>query len=91
MSNPQHDSQNWLVVLTTHGVMEATMIAERLRSLGIPAIVHNEPLGAIYGLTIGPLGEAKVLVPESFFDRATEALDDGSQLLDDDDELPEDE
>ncbi len=90
MSNLQHDSQNWLVVLTTQGVMEATMIAERLRSLGIPAIVHNEPLGAIYGLTIGPLGEAKVLVPESFFDRASEALDDGSQSLDDDELLEDD-
>lgn len=59
------------------------MVAERLRSLGIPAIVHNEPLGAIYGLTIGPLGEAKVLVPESFFDRAAEALDDSDELLED--------
>jgi len=64
--------------------MEATMTAERLRSLGIPAIVHSEPLGTIYALTVGPLGEAKVLVPESFFDRAAEALDDGSEQDDED-------
>ena len=90
MSESRYDSQDWLVITTTQGVTEAAMIAERLRSLGIPAIVHNEPLGLIYGLTVGPLGAAKVLVPDSFFDRAADALEAGPPLLDDEDEPVED-
>ena len=56
--NDNQEAINWIVIATTSGVTEAAMIAERLKSLGIPAIVQNEPIGAVLGLSIGRFGEA---------------------------------
>jgi hypothetical protein len=81
--NDQSDGINWIVVATTSGITEAAMIAGRLKSLGIPAIVQNEPIGAVLGLSIGRFGEAKVAVPEGFFDRAIDILEPGPDLLED--------
>lgn len=80
-NNDNREGINWIVIATTSGVTEAAMIAERLKSLGIPAIVQNEPIGAVLGLSIGRFGEAKVAVPESFFDRAIDVLEPGPELL----------
>ncbi|MEP7286416.1 MAG: DUF2007 domain-containing protein [Chloroflexota bacterium] len=82
--NANHSSEpNWIVVAVTSGPVEAAMIAERLQSLGIPAIIQHEPLGAILGLSIGPLSQARVAVPETFFERAIETLEPGATLLED--------
>jgi hypothetical protein len=83
MSNPANNGNNWIVVATTAGIIEATMIAERLKSLGIPAIVQNEPIGAVLGLSIGKFGEARVAVPEVFFQNALNVLEPGDPLLED--------
>ncbi len=84
----------WIVVATSSGVTEPAMIAERLRSLDIPAAVHYESGAPAMGITVGTFGQARVLVPESFFDRAVNALeppdyDDESLLLPEDDEFDE--
>jgi hypothetical protein len=84
-------SPNWIVVATTAGVMEAVMIAERLKSLGIPTIVQNEPIGAVLGLSIGKFGEAKVAVPETFIEQAMDTLEPGDSLLGDGDDDLDDE
>ena len=57
------------------GITEATMLAERLKSLGVPAVVQNEPVALALGLTIGPYAQARVLVPEGFFEQALELLE----------------
>ena len=86
----------WIVVATSSGVTEAAMIAERLRSLDIPAAVQYEPGAPAMGITVGPFGQARVLVPESFFEQATIALeppdfgDESLLLLDDDDDYDSD-
>ncbi len=73
------------VVATTLGVVEARIIAGRLESLGIPTLVHHEPLGSALGLTIGALGEAKVLVPKKYYELAMATLhpDDSTAAIDD--------
>ena len=50
---------------------EATVIKARLESEGIPAVLQQEAMGSVLmGLTVGPLGSAKILVPEPMAERA---------------------
>jgi hypothetical protein len=65
----------WMVVAKTFGVTEAAIIAGRLHSLGIPAVVQREAAGPVLGISFGPLGEARVLVPEEFYDLAVATLE----------------
>jgi len=65
----------WRVVATTSGILGAEIIAGRLKNLGIPTVIHRESVGSAIGLTVGRLGEAKVLVPEEFFKQAMAALE----------------
>lgn len=80
------DSPTWIAIITT-SIPEATMIAERLRSLGIPAMMHHEAGASAFALSVGSYGQARVLVPESFFNRAAGLLESDPALLDE----PEDE
>jgi hypothetical protein len=84
----------WKVLLVTNNVMEAHVIVGRLNSEGIIAHVYQPPGASAYGITIGALGEVRVLVDEREFDLAQqileahdEALPDetGDYLYDDDD------
>jgi hypothetical protein len=54
--------------------MEAEIVAGRLHSEGIPAIIRGEILGAIYGLTTGSLAAANVLVPALLAEKAVAIL-----------------
>ena len=65
----------WIVVAKTFGVTEASIIAGRLHSLGIPAIVQREAAGSALGLSYGPLGEARVLVPQEYYELAVATLE----------------
>jgi tetratricopeptide (TPR) repeat protein len=60
----------WVAVMVTGGITVAEMLANRLRAAGIPAHALQEGAGQAYGLTVGPMGDATVLVPEN---RAEEA------------------
>ncbi|GAB4548513.1 MAG: hypothetical protein OHK0023_11760 [Anaerolineae bacterium] len=71
MTLPNPRKPLWVVVATC-SMMEATIIAERLKYFGIPTYVHRESLGAIFGLSIG-LGTVEVVVPEKF-QAAAEAI-----------------
>jgi hypothetical protein len=87
----------WMVVATTAGITEASIIAERLKSLGIPSMVHREPLAGALGLSIG-MGQARVVVPEAYYeivmrilepDTSTPWLEDGEEDNQDDEQDPE--
>ena len=52
------------VVYTANGMLEAETVKILLESFGIPAFTNQESAGATYGLTVGPLGEVDVMVPE---------------------------
>lgn len=93
-----------MVVYTTHNYAEAHIIAGKLDSEGIPVVVEREAAAGAIGLTLGSLGEVRVVVRERDFDRArsliaTDASDQSSlpdsvdrvNYLLDDDETHDDE
>lgn len=68
------DDQTPVVVWEAANRMEAEIVAGRLQSEGIPAIIRGEALGAIYGLTTGTLAAANVLVPALLAEKALDIL-----------------
>jgi hypothetical protein len=74
-----------MVVYLTYNPPEAYIVAGRLQSEGINAWVH-QPVGAnAIGITIGPLGEVRVLVDAPDYDRALAILNEDApaELSDD--------
>lgn len=69
MTHPT-DPNAYIPVYTAYGRLAGEMIRLMLESMEIPALLSQESAGAAIGLTIGPLGEVKILVPAS---RANEA------------------
>ena len=63
-------SEPLVVVYTATGRLEANRIQSWLEAEGIPAVVSQEGAGTVYGLSVGVLGEAEILVPAA---RAAEA------------------
>lgn len=82
MTSPSEDetrpfSPNKFVhVYTAYGQLSGEMIRLLLNSVNIPAILSQESAGLVYGLTVGSLGEVKVLVPEERVDEAKKILQD---------------
>ncbi len=70
--------------------VEAAIIAGRLESEGIPAVTQQEAVGAALGLTVGPLGSARVLVPEPLAEQALAILAETFETGDDFDESEQD-
>lgn len=68
------DSQEPVVVWEAANRLEAEIVAGRLASEEIPAIIRGEALGAIYGLTTGSLAVSYVLVPAPLADKAVALL-----------------
>jgi hypothetical protein len=68
------NTKEWVVVYTADGKLAAEIIQLTLESFGIPAILEQESLGRVYGLTIGPLGETQILVHPSKAAEADEIL-----------------
>jgi hypothetical protein len=64
------------VVFTASGILEAESVKILLESFGIPAYINQESAGLAYGLTVGPLGEADVCVPEKYIAQAKQVIDD---------------
>ena len=58
------DDHEPVVVWEAANRMEAVVVAGRLHSEGIPAMIRGEVLGDIYGLTYGSLAASVVLVPK---------------------------
>ena len=68
------ESMRWVEVAVNLNPAEAAIIRARLDSYSIPALVQQEAIGSVFGLTVGPLGSAKVLVPEPLAEQALEIL-----------------
>jgi len=68
-------SARWEIVAVAQGPAQAAIVRGHLESEGIPTQARGEAAGAVIGLTVGKLGEVKVLVPASMVERATEILE----------------
>ena len=79
--------QRLVVVYTTSGPGEATIIQSVLEAAGIPCKLSREGAGAAYGITVGPMGVVDVLVAEDQAEAARALLDamDRGELADDTD------
>ena len=66
-------SVEWVVVADGVNPAEADIIRGRLESNNIPAMVQRDE-SSMFGLTVGAMGGAKVLVPESQAEQALEIL-----------------
>ncbi len=64
----------WMVAYTTYSLPEAHIVAGRLESEGIPAMVHQMPGANVLGIRVGSLGEIIVLVRESDYPAALAIL-----------------
>ena len=72
-SGGSHETR-WVVIRASLNPGEATVIKGRLESEEIPAVIQQEAIGSFMGLTVGPLGSAKILVPEPLAERAEAIL-----------------
>jgi hypothetical protein len=75
----------WVVVRANLGPGEAVVIRGRLESEGIPGVVQQEAVGAVLGLTVGPLGSARVFVPEPLVEQALAILAETFEVGEEDD------
>ncbi len=76
----------WEVVASQLMPTEAFIIKGRLESHQIPAVIQQEAMGSLLGLTTGPLGWAAVLVPEPFVEQALAILAEVYEVEEEDDE-----
>ena len=73
-----------MVVYLTYSPPEAYIVAGRLENEGIRAWVHQPPGANAIGITVGQLGEVKVLVDAPDFERARAILEADVEELPDD-------
>jgi len=59
-------------VYRANGRLHADIIRGFLEAAGFSVLLYQESAGAVYGLTVGPLGEVRILVPA---DQAADARD----------------
>ncbi len=83
------EETRWIIVGVHLNPAEAAIIKGRLESEDIPAFVQQEAMGSLLGLTVGPMGSAKVLVPEPLVEKALKILEETFEL-DESDEFDED-
>jgi hypothetical protein len=83
-TTPSGDENVRWVVIAIVSWAEAEVMRSKLESAGIPCLLQRESAGAVIGITIGPLGEVRVLVPEPLADRAVELLSEDVEDLGED-------
>jgi len=79
----------WMVAYVTYDFHEAHIIAGRLQSEDIAAMVHQQPGANAMGIHIGRLGEIRVLVHPQDYDLALSILypEEADALSDDVDQI----
>ena len=69
------ESNEWKVLVKFYGMLEAQALIGRLQAEGIPAQAWQEGAGKALGITVGYLGEIRVVVPSQFYEEAKEIAD----------------
>ena len=75
-------SPEWIAIYVTHNLQEAHIMAGKLGANDIPSMIHQEAGAAALGITLGQLGEVKVLIDAADYEKAAAVLfpDSDSQL-----------
>ncbi len=66
---------NWMIVYITHNINEAHIVSGRLKHEGIENVVDHMAGRSAIGITIGSLGEIRILVHEQEYEHALDILD----------------
>lgn len=56
------------------GMLHAMVIRGALESAGIPVMLSYEAAGPAYGLTVGSIGQVRIMVPNEWVDEANDLL-----------------
>jgi hypothetical protein len=67
---------HWEVLAVTAGDLRAELISGLLTAQGIQVQLSQEGAGRAIGLSVGPLGDVEILVPNHQLDEARKILDD---------------
>jgi len=68
--------EKWELVIEVSGELQADLLRNLLEAQGIKVFLNQEGAGKAYGLTVGPLGQVQVLVPEHQSQEARQIVDD---------------
>jgi hypothetical protein len=68
--------ESWEVVTEVSGELQASLLRNLLEAQGIKVFLNQEGAGRAYGLTLGPLGEVQVMVPEHQSQEAHQIVED---------------
>ena len=66
----------WELVIEVSGEFQANLLRNLLEVQGIKVFLNQEGAGKAYGLTVGPLGQVQILVPEHQSQEARQIVDD---------------
>ena len=68
--------QEWVVLEKIAGDLQAEILKGLLEAQGVPVLLSQEGAARAIGLSVGPLGEVEILVPEDFQEQAEKILED---------------
>ena len=69
-----NDSPQWIAAYITHNLQEAHILLGKLQANDVPAMIHQEAGASALGITLGNLGEIKILVSPTDYDQAIALL-----------------
>ena len=89
LSKKEPQAPQWIVVYVTNDITVAHIVAGRLKHEGIHAIIDHMAGRDAIGITIGVMGEVRVLVHPQDYDDALDILEpeDPPELADDNDQI----
>lgn len=68
------NEQNWKSVSVVQGELQAEVLRGLLEAQDIPVHLSQEGIARAYGLSVGPLAEVDILVPERYFAAAEQVI-----------------
>ena len=68
--------ESWEVITEVSGELQAGLLRNLLEAQGIKVFLNQEGAGRAVGLTLGPLGEVQIMVPEHQSQEARQIVED---------------
>jgi altronate dehydratase len=76
-----HSESKWKVIAVVSPPNDV-VLESLIQSFGIPVRLFHEAIGSVFGLSIGPLAEVKIAVPEEYAEQAEQLLQAESEKSD---------